>query len=73
MESLRDCFILAESPTLNAYSSGGREFVWMDLYELRQPVQSKEPTHFITAPAHQALTVPYTSAPWILEETNNCS
>lgn len=47
---------------------GGREFVWMDLYEPRQPVQSKEPTHFITAPAHQALTVPYTSALWIMKK-----
>lgn len=35
--------------------------MWMNLYELKQPLQSKEPTHFITAPAHQALAVPHTS------------
>ena len=42
--------------------------MWVNLYELKQPVQIKEPTHFITAPAHQALTVPHTSALWIMEE-----
>lgn len=32
----------------------GHRFVWGNLHELKQPPQSKEPTHFITAPAHQA-------------------
>lgn len=45
---------------------GGPGFTWMNLYELKQPLQSKEPTHFITAPAHRALTVPH--ALWIMEE-----
>ena len=40
--------------------------MWMNLYELKQPLQSKEPTHFITAPAHRARTVPH--ALWIMEE-----
>ena len=39
--------------------------MWMNLYELKQPLQSKEPTHFITAPAHRALTFPH--ALWIME------
>lgn len=42
--------------------------MWMNLYELKQPRQSKEPTHFITAPAHRALTVPHASVLWIMEE-----
>lgn len=43
----------------------------MNLYELKQPLQSKEPTHFITAPAHQALTVPHTSLPFGLWRKKN--
>lgn len=44
-----------------------------DLYELKKSLQSKEPTHFIPASAHRALTVPHTSALWITEEKDNRS
>lgn len=44
-----------------------------ELARTQTALQRKEPTHFITAPAHQALAVPHTSAIWILEEKNNRS
>lgn len=36
-------------------------------------LQRKEPTRFITAPAHQALAVPCTPDLWITEEKKNRS
>ena len=38
--------------------------MWMNLYELKQPLQSKEPTHFITAPAHRARQSPMPFGLW---------
>lgn len=49
-------------------SFGGHRFVWMNLYELKQPLKNKEPTYFIIAPAPHALTGPHTSVLWIMEE-----
>lgn len=42
-------------------------FVHMNLYELKQLLQNKEPMHFIPAPAHQALKGSHNSALWIME------
>lgn len=42
-----------------------------ELVRTETALQRKEPTHFITASAHQALAVPRTSALWIMEEKSN--